>query len=65
MLFLCREYKLLFVLGTPLGVTECGLWHVFPHVFLPVVACRWWKDELWLVAAKFILGLLSKDVERG
>jgi len=38
---------------------------IVPHMYLRVMACRWWNHELWLMAAKVILRLSSKDVERG
>jgi len=35
------------------------------HKYLRVVSCRWWNHELWLVVVNDILGLSTKDVERG
>ena len=35
------------------------------HVYLRLVACRWWNHELWLVATKIIFRSSSEDVDRG
>jgi len=64
-LMLCREYELWFVLGTPPSFTDGVRNRIVPHVYLGVVAYKWWNHELWLVTTKDILRSYFKDVEHG